>query len=145
MRHSADELSDLEAIKRVKAQYFYFLDNKRWDDLRSIFTEDVDFDAAKRGEYQFDGLDHFIEFASTGLQPPAISVHHGHMPIIDLLGNDEATGVWAMMDYVETPAPGGGTRKFVGYGHYHERYRRDGDRWKISAWCLTRLRVDVLS
>ncbi len=137
---TAQDLADIESIKKTKAQYFYFLDTKQWDKLRTLFTEDVDFDAAKDGEYQFDGLEGFIGFVSVGLVN-AVTVHHGHMPIIDLLGNGEASAIWAMMDYVELfDQP----RKFIGYGHYHERYRKVGDDWKISAWKITRLRVDVL-
>lgn len=138
MAYTTDELAAIEAVKRVKAQYFYFLDTKRWDDLRSIFTEDVDFDSAKEGEYQFDGRDGFIGYVSANLQD-AVTVHHGHMPIIALHGPDEASAIWAMQDYVTV-----GERTFKGYGHYHERYRCEDGVWKIAAWKLTRLRVDVL-
>ena len=144
-RLTTDDLADIEAIKKTKAQYFYFLDNKRWADLRGVFTEDCDFDSAKVGEYQMSGLDDFIRYASAGLAG-GISVHHGHMPIIDVLGNGEAAGIWAMVDYVQVPDPdvSGGFRGFVGYGHYHERYRKVGDDWRISGWAITRLRVDPL-
>ena len=61
------------------------------------------------------------------------------MPIIDLHGENEASAIWAMQDYVQV-----GDRTFKGYGHYHERYRRENGVWKISSWKLTRLRVDTL-
>ena len=143
MSNTTHDLADIEAIKKLKAQYFYFLDTKQWERLRTVFTEDADFDSAKMGEYQMDGLDDFIAYASKGLTG-GISVHHGHMPIIDLLGNGEAAGIWAMVDYVQVPDGDGGHRGFVGYGHYHERYRRIGDEWKICRWAITRLRVDPL-
>jgi len=133
---SVDELRAIEGVKKVKAQYFYFLDTKQWDELRSIFTDDVDFDSAKEGEYQFDGLDGFISFVRANL-PEATTVHHGHMPIIEVSGPNDASAIWAMMDYVESPRG-----KFFGYGHYHETYRREQGVWKISSWKLTRLRVD---
>ena len=142
MSPSLEGLADIEAIKKLKAQYFYFLDTKQWDRLRSVFTEDADFDSAKGGAYQFADLDQFIAYASAGLAG-GVSVHHGHMPIIDLGGDGAATGIWAMVDYVELP-DGAGRRGFTGYGHYHERYRKEGDEWKIAAWKLTRLRVDPL-
>ncbi|MEY4372373.1 MAG: hypothetical protein RL219_1142 [Actinomycetota bacterium] len=142
-RLSATDLADIEAIKKLKAQYFYFLDNKQWDRLRTLFTDDADFDSARIGEYQMDGPDNFVEYARQGLTG-GVSVHHGHMPIIDLVGDGEATGIWAMVDYVEVPDGAGGTRGFTGYGHYHERYRRVGEEWRISGWALTRLRVDPL-
>jgi hypothetical protein len=133
-------LADVEAVKEVKARYFYYLDTKQWDALRTVFWEDAVFDPEGEGAYTFAGLEGFMAGASGGLAN-ATSVHQGHTPIIEVDG-DEATAIWAMTDYVEvhTDPP----RGFVGYGHYHERYsRRDGE-WRIVSWKLTRLRVDPL-
>ncbi len=137
----ANTIDDVEAIKKLKAQYFYFLDTKQWDNLRTLFTPDADFDSAREGSYTFDGLAGFITGASASLQS-GISVHHGHMPIIDFGADGEATGIWAMSDYVDLPDV---NRTFVGYGHYHERYRRVAGVWKICNWKITRLRVDNLN
>lgn len=136
----AVRLADLEAIKLVKARYFYALDTKQWDMLRSLFTTDATFDPAREGSYTFEGLDDFIELASKGLAT-AVSVHHGHMPIIAFVNDAEATGIWAMTDDVEQR----NSRRFIGQGHYHERYRKVGNDWKIASWKLTRLRVDTVS
>ena len=136
-----EALQAIEAIKMVKAQYFYFLDTKQWDRLRSLFTGDATFDPEHEGDYTFDGLDGFVAGASRGLAE-AVSVHHGHMPMIELVDADNATGIWAMTDDV---AIGGATpRRFIGKGHYHETYRRIDGRWHIASWKLTRLRVDQL-
>jgi hypothetical protein len=64
-------------------------------------------------------------------------------------GSDKARGIWAMFDWVEFPAPqsGGpsaGQRGFIGYGHYHEKYRKKNGIWKIAFLRLTRLRLDPL-
>ena len=73
----------------------------------------------------------------------ARTVHHGHMPEIELTGPDSAAGVWAMSDYVEFASEGVPVG-FRGYGHYHERYvKRDGA-WRIAHMKLTRLRRDPL-
>jgi hypothetical protein len=34
-------------------------------------------------------------------------------------------------------------RKLVGFGHYHERYRREDGRWQIAESRLTRLLVEL--
>ena len=138
---TTQDLIDIEGIKRTKAEYFYFIDTKQWEKLRDVFTDDVDFDSAKEGEYQFDGVEGFIGYVSKNLVT-ATTIHHGHMPMIDLTGNGEASVIWAMMDYVENPET---PRKFVGYGHYHERYRLVDGKWRIAAWRISRLRVDELS
>ena len=143
-RLSSRRLADVEAIKQLKARYFLYVDTKQWGPLRALFTDDADFDSARIGEYQMDGPDDFITYASRGLTG-GISVHHGHMPIIEFTGKRTAKGLWAMMDYVQTPGDDGTFRGFVCYGHYHEEYRKVGDEWKIAKWAITRLRVDPLA
>ena len=137
----APGLADIEAIKVLKAQYFYFLDTKQWERLRTLFTGDATFDPAGEGAYTFDGLAGFIAGASAGLAD-AVSVHHGHMPMIELVDADHATGIWSMTD--DVAVAGDRPRRFIGKGHYHETYRRERGAWKIASWRLTRLRVDVL-
>jgi hypothetical protein len=70
------------------------------------------------------------------------TVHHGHMPEIDVSAPDRATGTWAMEDVLRWP-DGAAIRSLHGYGHYHETYEKHGDRWLIASTKLTRLRVDV--
>jgi hypothetical protein len=137
-------LTDIEAIKQLKARYFLYVDTKQWEPLRAIFTDDADFDSARIGEYQMDGPEDFVRYARQGLTG-AISVHHGHMPIIEFTGKHSAKGRWAMMDYVQSPDGNGGFRGFIGYGHYHEEYRKVDGEWKICKWAITRLRVDQLA
>ena len=140
MNETTGRLHDLHQIATTKARYFYFLDTKQWDRLATVFTPDVDFDSARKGEYTFEGRDGFIDYVRTHLSD-ATTVHHGHMPIIEFDGPDDAHGIWAMTDDVEIPAR---DVRFIGHGHYHERYRRVGDDWLIASWMLTRLRVDHL-
>ena len=64
------------------------------------------------------------------------------MPEITLTSPTEATGIWAMMDYVEREGPN--PRRIIGYGHYHETYRKEVGDWKISSKRLVRLRVDEI-
>ena len=66
----------------------------------------------------------------------APTVHHGHMPEIELTGPGTASGIWAMLDVVKLGAG------FVGYGHYHEEYRKVEGDWRISRLRLTRLHIE---
>jgi hypothetical protein len=52
----------------------------------------------------------------------AVTVHHGHMPEIELTSNGDATGTWAMEDELWFP-DGSPVLHVHGYGHYHETYR----------------------
>jgi hypothetical protein len=70
---------------------------------------------------------------------PCTTVHHGHMPEIELTSLDTASGIWAMEDIVEWPDG----RFLRGYGHYHETYRKIDGAWKIASLHLTRTRMDM--
>ena len=67
-----------------------------------------------------------------------VTVHHGHMPEIELTSPTTATGVWAMEDMLRWPD---GT-EMHGYGHYHETYVKVDGAWRIASCTLTRLRAD---
>lgn len=138
--------SDLHAIEVLKSRYFRYMDTKAWDRWRPLFTDDVVFyveDSALPQETTpaQTGGDAFVAFVSRTLET-AVTVHHGHMPDIEFVGPDEATGVWAMYDWVDDAEKGFAMQ---GWGHYHERYRRGADgRWQIVELRLTRLRTDFI-
>lgn len=140
----------IEEIKRLKARYFRFMDTRDWDSFRDIFTEDALFDVRGALEENPDiaalgepvqGRDAIVEYVSTGINPTT-SAHFGHMPEIEILSPDEATGIWSLMDLLRAP-PGADFTMFRGYGHYHERYRRIDGAWRIATLKITRMMVEV--
>jgi uncharacterized protein (TIGR02246 family) len=135
---------DIEDIKRLKARYFRTMDQKDWDTWGQVFAQDAVMEVPEV-DMVLTGRDSIVEFVSSALAA-AQTVHHGHMPEIEVTGPDTASGVWAMDDYVEWPASETGARSGLrGYGHYHEEYvREDGD-WRIARTRLVRLRVDPLA
>jgi hypothetical protein len=136
-------LLDIEEIKKLKARYFRSLDRKEWDAFGEVFARSAvlevpEVDSTTNGR---DAIVAFVSGALTGAQ----TVHHGHMPEIELTESDGARGTWAMFDYVEWPAPDGSDRiGLQGYGHYVEEYVREDGQWRISRSRLERLRVDAL-
>ena len=139
MAGRAEAWAEIEAIKRLKARYFRMIDTRDFADFADLFTSDAEIDVREdagdagriTGGARFAA---FVEKATLG----ARTVHHGHMPEIELIGPDSATGIWAMSDIVEFEN-GAGLR---GYGHYRERYAKEAGVWRIAAMRLTRLRVD---
>jgi len=130
---SPEQLADVEAIKKLKARYFRLMDTKRWDEWADVFTEDC---VMLAGDRRTDGRDAFVRFVQR-LLGDHVTVHHGHMPEIELTGPTTATGIWSMYDRVELDPPHG----FEGYGHYLEEYRKEADgQWRISQLELTRLK-----
>ena len=131
-------MDDIEAIKQLKARYFRLMDTKDWDGMRRVFTDDVVVDTESSGGGVVSGADEFMTFLQ-GVIGDVITVHHGHMPEIDITSPTTATGVWSMEDMLRWPD---GT-ELQGFGHYHETYEKIGGEWRIKTTTLTRLRIDV--
>ena len=129
-------MDDLEAIRQLKARYFRLIDTKQWDALADVFTED--FEGEFEGPHptvRVTGRDRMVESVRRSLAD-VVTVHHGHMPELALLGSGTARGVWAMVDIVKL---GDG---FTGYGHYHDEYRKEEGQWRVSRSRLTRLYIE---
>ena len=137
-----ERMTAIEDIRRLKARYFRCLDTKDWDGFRDVFAADAEMDM--RPEAGERGLVHgnqaIADFVR-GVVGDVETVHHGHMPEIDLSSATTATGVWAMEDLLRWPA-GGRLTSMHGWGHYHETYIKAGDAWLIQTLTLTRLRQD---
>ena len=134
------EMEDLEHLRQLKARYFRTMDTKDWAGMRTVFADDVVMDTSSSGGGIITGADAFLEFLAPTLAD-VVTVHHGHMPELELLSPHEARGTWAMQDTLVWPD---GTR-MVGYGHYHETYQKIDGYWKIKSSVLTRLHVDFTS
>ena len=132
---------DIESIRQLKARYFRLMDTKDWDGLARVFAPDVRIDMINEGGHVTNSVEEYLPFLVSQIGP-AITVHHGHMPEITLLSDDEATGIWAMED--ELWWPEGSPVSYVhGYGHYHETYVKHDGEWRISEMTLTRLHRDI--
>ena len=135
-----EEMMEIERIKQLKARYFRTMDNKDWKAMRQVFTDDVLMDTTDSGGNVIEGADAFMDFLEPTLRD-AVTVHHGHMPEIEVTTDSTARGVWALQDTILWP---NGSR-MVGYGHYHETYQKVGGEWKIKSSTLTRLHTDFTS
>lgn len=147
MPDAAATLLEIERIKQLKARYFRSVDTFDLDGWLSCFTDDCAllFDAEVRRRdgappptFSFAGKQDLVDYWNSNTNRVE-SVHHGHMPEIDMLSDTEATGIWAMEDIVEFT-----DSVLHGYGHYHETYRKDGGAWRIAKLHLTRLRLSQL-
>jgi uncharacterized protein (TIGR02246 family) len=130
-------MDDVEAIRQLKARYFRTMDTKDWAGMRQVFTDDAVMDTTASGGGVVSGADEFMAFLEPALAD-AITVHHGHMPEIELTSATSATGIWALQDLIIFPD---GTR-MLGFGHYHETYEKLDDDWRIKSLTLTRLHVE---
>jgi uncharacterized protein (TIGR02246 family) len=143
-----EHLVAIEEIKQLKARYFRCMDTKDWEGFAGVFAPDAVMDmsgemrdSATGGEGVTRGASEiaaFVERMVGGVE----TVHHGHMPEIEVTSPSVARGIWAMEDMLRWPV-GAPIRTLHGYGHYHETYEKVEGRWRIKTITLTRLRLDT--
>jgi len=133
---STQRLDAIEEIKQLKARYFRCMDTKDWDGLAEVFAPDAVMDMSSEmrdGTTEGEGItrgNRAIAAFVKGAVDPVTTVHHGHMPEIEILSATEARGIWAMEDKLRWPE-GSPIRTMHGYGHYHETYEKVDGAWRI--------------
>jgi hypothetical protein len=134
---SAPGFSDWLAICNLKARYCRCLDTKDWAGYAAVFTKDLILDTSGSGGERIEGRDAAVAYVRSSIEV-AITTHHVHSPEIDVDG-ERATGIWAMQDRNIWPTG----RKLLGFGHYHEVYRRIDGNWLIAESRLTRINMEL--
>ena len=155
MLSDLDRLVATENIKKTKATYWYAMDKKQWDVFASCFTTNAlaDYRGGRNPEHVADvaaadaGIAAGENAVMRGRETIAawvgasvegfLTVHQGHVPIIEVTGPDAATGIWPIFDYVDN-----GEKAAKGYGHYFETYRLEDGQWRIDTMFYIRMRVD---
>lgn len=132
-------LTDIEAIKQLKARYVRLVDAQDWDGWSRLFTEDchLDLDGGP-----VDGRDRAVEKISKSLAN-ARTVHRLHTPEVTITGPDTASAKWPMSDFVRGTFGGKGLI-ISGHGYYHEDYVRTADGWRVKRSQLVRQYVETL-
>jgi hypothetical protein len=139
-----ERLIAIEEIKQLKARYFRCVDGKDWDGFAAIFTPDATVDYTPEGgnpqDWSTAGVANIVVFVRKALDG-AITIHHGHMPEIEVISPVAARGIFSMEDLIWWPE--GSRRKTLhGWGHYRETYEKIGGKWLIKTLRLTRLRIE---
>jgi hypothetical protein len=137
-----DRLIAIEAIKKLKARYFRYVDMRADDETRAtLFTPDATLHFPEKHPEP-------MSFAETrkwasSVVDESVSVHHGHLPEIEILSETTARAIWPMEDrlYWKRDRGPGQPISQHGFGYYVETYERLDGAWKIKTLKLTRLRV----
>ncbi|MGQ3177380.1 MAG: nuclear transport factor 2 family protein [Blastomonas fulva] len=130
--------SDWLDICNLKARYCRCLDTKDWRGYAEVFADDAVLDTSPSGGLTVVGRDALVAYVRSSISEDTITTHHIHAPEIAIDG-DTATGIWSMQD--RNIWPNG--RKLLGFGHYHERYVRTADGWRIAESRLTRINMEM--
>ena len=123
-----DDLLDIHAIQRLKHRYFRCLDQKAWAELEGCFTDDATASYGG-GAIELDGRAAILAFLTDTMgSPRMLTSHRGTQPEIDLVGEGEATGIWALEDVVIHQDFG---VTIHGASFYDDRYVKVGGVWFI--------------
>ena len=125
-----DYLVEIEQVKLLKHRYCRFLDQKRFDDLADLFTDDATASYGG-GVRQLAGREAIVDWLRSVMAPTTmLTIHQVSQPEIELVGagRDEATGSWALQDVVVLTDAGITIR---GASYYDDRYVRVDGRWRI--------------
>jgi hypothetical protein len=122
-------LEDIEAIKQLKYRYWRHLDLKQWDALAACFAADATV-CYSSGKYEFAGVDAIMRFLSESLGEArgSVTIHQGHHPEIELLGETSARGSWALYNYMFNVKENRGIR--IG-AYYEDTYVKLAGAWKF--------------
>lgn len=121
-------LEDIEAIKQLKARWWFACDMRAIADMRACYYEpDFLIDFGFIGQYT--DMDTFIaQFEELACHPSHIDMHHGTCPEITITGPDTATGRWRMrFQLLESE------KKLVQlmHGYYEDEYIKVNGEWKM--------------
>ena len=126
------DLAVLEEIRQLKFRYLRCVDQKLWDEMADVFTENATVDYGTRAygkPLKLDGRDEIIGFFRTALGPEIITVHAAGQPEITVDG-DNASGTWRFEDKVIATEH---RVLITGAAFYQDRYERGADgAWRIA-------------
>jgi hypothetical protein len=126
---SPAELVEIHAIERLKYRYLRCLDQKLWDDMRDVLTDDARAEYSG-GKYTYEGRDAILEFLQRTMGADTFhSSHRVHHPEIDLTGETTAVGTWALDDVVVDTQWNITVR---GAAFYSDEYVKVDGEWKIA-------------
>jgi hypothetical protein len=122
-------LEAIEDIRQLKARYFQACDNKQADVVRECFPAGkIDLRYGRIGSFS-DREQMLVVFTELACQPHIVEMHHGQNPCIEVLDENNATGVWGLYYYlIDT------RRQTVTQlaGFYDDAYTRSDGQWRIT-------------
>lgn len=127
-------LEDVEAIKQLKARYFFACDERDVAGVKACFTNtDLLIDAGFIGQYT-RAEDFADVFASMTANPSHMDQHYGIAPEINIIDDSHAQGRWRI--HFQLLDSDKGVVQFMG-GVYQDDYLKEKDEWKIQKTVYT--------
>jgi bile-acid 7alpha-dehydratase len=130
------QLVDVDAIKQLKAQFFYYDDAEAIDNIVSLFTDDAVFDLyLDTGYLKFEGKTAIRGFLSGSYSVTDMTRHMNTNPLIEFIDSNTATGKWYLLSTVtykaDYPNLGDPQTAWWGQGTWDDEYVKVNGVWKI--------------
>ncbi|SFJ03281.1 SnoaL-like domain-containing protein [Phyllobacterium sp. CL33Tsu] len=129
-----------------KARYCRYVDTKRWDEFRKLFSDapDIRFvDTEGQTTHAFTSVDEFVTKSARYLEG-ARTIHQVHNAEMERVSDNKVAAIWSMEDYLVFP-PTDDIRpsSMHGYGHYYETWVFEDGRWRIAKLELHRTILEI--
>ena len=148
-------LTAIEEIRALEARYARYADERRWEDLAGLFTEDGWFrpqDVAGTVIANMTGRDDIAASLGSRNSGDVQPIHLLLTNEIEIESDERAKAIWAMADLIfrgdsAIPSPDPASplppfRTMRGWGHYHVTYRKVDGEWLIATRTQTRTRLE---
>lgn len=124
-----DRLADRIAIQDLRSSYCYTIDDRDFESLPGLFTEDASLDYGALGTYQGrDGVREFADFVAESLERTTHLLANPTIAVGVDGDRDRATGRLYVIASITYADGTGGWR----IGEYRDEYRRVGGEWHIA-------------
>ncbi|GAB3312746.1 nuclear transport factor 2 family protein [Haliea atlantica] len=129
LRRDIQRLMDIEAIKQLKHRYFRCIDTANLEELAELFHDDVKVHfIGGTYEWKVDGKADYMGNIGKSFHNRSVGHHNGHQPEIQILSENEATGIWYLADHMWQLDYNSLT---TGTAIYWDRYVKENGRWLI--------------
>ena len=115
------------AIRDLRYEYCYSVDDRDWNGLVDLFTTDASLEYSGIGSFEgHDGVREFAnEYVSETLEATTHAVTNGQIEV----DGDTATGRWYVVAFTTQTDGNCGIR----WAEYREQYQRTKDGWRIAS------------
>ena len=120
LARKVQEQEDIESIKQLRVRYCLYVDTQDWAAMANLFVEDAVWDGGPFGRYE--GRAKIEEFLRGLPRTLAFSLHYVMNPIVELQGEERATGVWYVLELCTMVE---GNQAVWGTGRYEEQYVKE--------------------
>ncbi len=122
-------LEAIEAIKKLKAKYFFACDNKQPEQVRSCFVDgDMHIDYGRVGSFA-NADDMVAIYTKYACEDHIVEMHHAQNPQITITSDIQASATWGLYYYMIDTRQNTVTQLA---GFYEDEYRCEQGEWKIS-------------